>query len=134
MPLWIFTSAKIFPSSVKSTFQFLIASVTNFMTLSDMLYIFRNLLSSFVAPNYRPFYCQSTPCIQFSASLYSFWVCADQYSKSTVLVTLWLPFCSSETGCHIVTIFINPSARAGYDTRSIFKRNLIGLNSELSFS
>ena len=28
----------------------------------------------------------------------------------------------------------NPSARAGYDTRSIFKRRLTGLNSEFSFS
>ena len=28
----------------------------------------------------------------------------------------------------------NPSARAGYDTRSIFKRTLTGLNSEFSFS
>ena len=32
------------------------------------------------------------------------------------------------------TIFTNPSARAGYDTRSIFKRSLAGLNSEFSFS
>ena len=32
------------------------------------------------------------------------------------------------------TIFTNPSARAGYDTRSVFKRSLAGLNSELSFS
>ena len=31
-------------------------------------------------------------------------------------------------------LFTNPSARAGYDTRSIFKRNLTGLNSEFSFS
>ena len=31
-------------------------------------------------------------------------------------------------------IFINPSARAGCDTRSIFKRSLTGLNSEFSFS
>ena len=30
------------------------------------------------------------------------------------------------------TIFTNPSARAGYDTRSIFKRSLTGLNSEFS--
>ena len=29
-------------------------------------------------------------------------------------------------------IFTNPSARAGYDTRSIFKRSLTGLNSEYS--
>ena len=28
----------------------------------------------------------------------------------------------------------NPSARAGYDTRSIFKRSLTSLNSEFSFS
>ena len=27
----------------------------------------------------------------------------------------------------------NPSARAGYDTRSIFKRSLTGLNAEFSF-
>ena len=31
-------------------------------------------------------------------------------------------------------IFTNPSDRAGYDTRSIFKRSLTGLNSEFSFS
>ena len=34
----------------------------------------------------------------------------------------------------IIIIFTNPSARAGYDTRSIFKRSLTGFNSELSFS
>ena len=34
----------------------------------------------------------------------------------------------------IITIFTNPSARAGYDTRSIFKPNFYaGLNSEYSF-
>ena len=31
-------------------------------------------------------------------------------------------------------LFANPSARAGYDTRSSFKRSLTGLNSEFSFS
>ena len=35
---------------------------------------------------------------------------------------------------YYLTIFTNPSARAGYDTRSIFKRSLTGLNSEFSFS
>ena len=34
----------------------------------------------------------------------------------------------------ILTLFTKPSARAGYDTRSIFKRSLTGLNSEFSFS
>ena len=33
-----------------------------------------------------------------------------------------------------IVLFTNPSARAGYDTRSIFKRSLTGLNSEFSFS
>ena len=31
-------------------------------------------------------------------------------------------------------IFTNPSGRAGYDSRSIFKRSLTGLDSEFSFS
>ena len=31
-------------------------------------------------------------------------------------------------------LFTNPSARAGYDTRSVFKRSLTGLNTEFSFS
>ena len=33
-----------------------------------------------------------------------------------------------------MVLFTNPSARAGYDTRSIFKWSLTGLNSEFSFS
>ena len=33
-----------------------------------------------------------------------------------------------------IIIFTNPSARAGYDTRSIFKQSLTDLNSEFSFS
>ena len=33
-----------------------------------------------------------------------------------------------------MVLFTNPSARAGYDTRSSFKRSLTGLNSEFSFS
>ena len=34
----------------------------------------------------------------------------------------------------VQVLFTNPSARAGYDTRSIFKRSLTGFNSEFSFS
>ena len=34
----------------------------------------------------------------------------------------------------MIIIFTNPSAQAGYDTRSVFKRSLTGLNSEFSFS
>ena len=35
---------------------------------------------------------------------------------------------------NMIILFTNPSARAGYDTRSIFKRSLTGLNSEFSCS
>ena len=35
---------------------------------------------------------------------------------------------------NLLILFTNPSARAGYNTRSIFKRSLTGLNSEFSFS
>ena len=36
---------------------------------------------------------------------------------------------------HTTKLYLpNPLARAGYDTRSIFKRSLTGLNSEFSFS
>ena len=34
----------------------------------------------------------------------------------------------------LISYLPNPSARAGYDTRSIFKRSLTGLSSEFSFS
>ena len=34
---------------------------------------------------------------------------------------------------NVFIIFTTPSARAGYDTRSIFKQSLTGLNSEFSF-
>ena len=37
-------------------------------------------------------------------------------------------------GISIFTIFTNFSARAGYDTKSVFKQSLTGLNSEFSFS
>ena len=47
------------------------------------------------------------------------------------------PFVSETTesvGIIIIILFTNPSARAGYDTKSIFKRSLTSLNSEFSFS
>ena len=44
-----------------------------------------------------------------------------------VLKSVVIPWCNQ-------VLFTTPSARAGYDTRSIFKRSLTGLNSEFSFS
>ena len=51
------------------------------------------------------------------------------------LFNLSLCFCLTDFSWIVsLTLFTNPSARAGYDTRSNFKRSLIGLNSEFSFS
>ena len=44
---------------------------------------------------------------------------------------MYIPLTMGKQG---LIIFTNPSARAGYDTRSIFKRSVTGLNSEFSFS
>ena len=41
---------------------------------------------------------------------------------------------SKEVRTPELILFTNPSARAGYDTRSNFKRSLTGFNSEFSFS
>ena len=41
---------------------------------------------------------------------------------------------SEKLNKYLKVLFTNPSTRAGYDTRSIFKRSLTGLNSEFSFS
>ena len=58
-------------------------------------------------------------------------------SKMSVLIiytrSFFQEFHYQNLGLHII-IFTNPSARAGYDTRSIFKRSLTDLNSEFSFS
>ena len=48
-------------------------------------------------------------------------------------VCVCLLMCISVSVCDYAYL-PNPSARAGYDTRSIFKRSLTGLNSECSFS
>ena len=67
-------------------------------------------------------------------------VCFSNTTKATIslyihiLYILLLHHCVSVNDRWLLTIFTNPSARAGYDTRSIFKRSLTGLNSEFSFS
>ena len=49
-----------------------------------------------------------------------------------ILVTIYS--CVDVYDLAFIIIFTNPSTRAGYDTRSIFKRSLTGLNSEFFFS
>ena len=55
------------------------------------------------------------------------------FSPGVVAPDRVLSIGQTELSC-VLIIFTNPSARAGYDTRSIFKRSLTGLNSEFSFS
>ena len=47
IPLWIFTSAKLFPSAVNSTLKFFMVFSTNFMTSPDILKILRPYQMSF---------------------------------------------------------------------------------------
>ena len=61
----------------------------------------------------------------FSSSLVSFFVSGSNGRKVAL---------SSRSKCFNHILFTNPSARAGYDTKSIFKRSLTGFNSEFSFS
>ena len=56
------------------------------------------------------------------------------YLSESASFSTWLLFCSDLGSAACMILFTNPSARAGYDTRSIFKRSLTGLNSEFSFS
>ena len=59
--------------------------------------------------------------------------CLSTLTKGLTAATCVMQSSSDELST-LVSIFTNPSARAGYDTRSIFKRSLTGLNSEFSFS
>ena len=50
------------------------------------------------------------------------------------LIFGWTDLLPCEISIGQSILFTNPSARAGYDIRSIFKRSLAGLISEFSFS
>ena len=65
---------------------------------------------------------------------YSFWVFKPQSDSEYRLSLSTATMCAWKSSKKIYIIFTNPSARAGYDTRSIFKRSLTGLNLEFSFS
>ena len=72
----------------------------------------------------RPAFARPCVGVHKSTSLMSSSLLLQQCPACLVRLT-WIVF---------VILFTNPSARAGYDTRSIFKRSLTGLNSEFSFS
>ena len=70
---------------------------------------------------------------------YSLWIIIQFTEEILVCLTLLINIllyqsCILNTWVWVLTIFTNPSARVGYDTRSIFKRSLTGLHSEFSFS
>ena len=72
----------------------------------------------------------------------SIYLSITSYSYLSPYLSFRIPvyhlFLSTYLDIHInillLIIFTNPSAQVGYDTRSIFKQSLTGLNSELSFS
>ena len=55
------------------------------------------------------------------------------FSSSDLVISCSVIFCLVTIG-NGLSYSPNPSARAGYDSRSIFKQSLTGLNSEYSFS
>ena len=85
-------------------------------------------------------FCWSVVRILFSLPLHFMFILL-QYFKRQIgkiahkIAWIWLKAGNlvSETE-YLFIIFANLSARAGYDTRAIFKRSLTGLNSEFSFS
>ena len=60
--------------------------------------------------------------------------CAIVLTTLRYNIETWMIYKVDAQRFHMYIIFTNPSAQAGYDTRSIFKRSLTGLNSEFSFS
>ena len=79
---WIFTSAKIFLPAVISIYQFFMASVMKFITLSDILYIFRYLIVQVFMTISYSFCCWSMPWLNFSVLFCSLWGCAEQCTVS----------------------------------------------------
>ena len=61
-------------------------------------------------------------------------VLSRNWTRITVSISCEYNHYTTGTSIRSMILFTNPSARAGYDTRSIFKRSLTGLNSEFSFS
>ena len=97
------------------------------------------------------FYCKVPENSSFFGFCYWFWlgfISSFKFQYFTLHISLpyffipFLIFCVKirqtstkwSINCFLLTIFTNLSAQAGYDTRSIFKQSLTGLNSEFSFS
>ena len=75
------------------------------------------------------------PIKKTSKTFHCFWqpfLSTASLWNNVYISSVWTRFCSLII--YLLSYLPNPSARAGYDTRSIFKRSLTGLNSEFSFS
>ena len=106
---------------------FTTSPITCFLTQKNFLYFSFSSLYYLMVFSFFNFLFFSTHLI-IILCLYSF--CFLGVFKK-ISVNLCSSILKSPTG---LILFTNPSARAGYDTRSIFKRSLAGLNSEFSFS
>ena len=79
--------------------------------------------------------CKNGKLALFSGSCFTVVIgCAFFVDLSELWIEPWERASSWHIFRFFVFIFTNPSARAGYDTRPIFKRSLTGLNSEFSSS
>ena len=81
----------------------------------------------------KPFNCLEIKLLVFDRNTWNYLTVCQQIN-SVLFKMLLINYSFTNHLDWYNTYLPNPSAWAGYDTRSIFKRDLTGLNSEVSFS
>ena len=104
IPLWIFTSAKLFPPAVNSTRQVFLVFSIKFMTSSDILYILRQFIIQLCGITSYAFLLSIQAITSFfSVSSCSCWGCDDQCRVA--FLSLWILYgirCFSGTVCSLL--------------------------------
>ena len=114
MSLDIFTSAKVFPSAVNSTFQFFITFIIKFMTFLDILYIlgqsithvFWDHIIKFLVDFLEDMLINVQEAIGSSCSpVASFLIFQKQSAAYKRIIDLFLNLCSQDFAHHWQTYF-----------------------------
>ena len=90
MPLWIVTYVKLLPYAVNSTFQVFMIFSIKFMTISDILYFFRQFIINICGNISLAFCSQSRPLLDFSDWYWSRLWSSDL--RKITLLCLWILF------------------------------------------
>ena len=89
IPLWIFTTAKLFSPVVNYTLQISIVISINLMTLPDILYILRQSITQFSGTIWYAFLWLIHATPTFSVSFYCRWGYVEQYIVAILFI--WFP-------------------------------------------